>query len=211
VGDEGVGVGPADGVEDLVHGGGQQVELVDEDHQRRLAAVDGAVVGELAGQPEVAAHGLGEVVGRGRHHGVRLGAAGTEARQPGDGVAHDLVDPADPGGDRRRHRTGGDHRLDAVERGQQVLARGHGGHDDTVVATDVLTAAEEAVEEPTRHVLTMPERLLSAQRWGSRRGRASRWPAGRRGARRARGTPGTCRPRSRGSRSWRPSSRAPPP
>ena len=68
MGDEGVGVGPADSVEDLVHRGGQQVELVDEHHQRGLAPVDRAVVGELAGQPEVAAHRLREVVGSGRHH-----------------------------------------------------------------------------------------------------------------------------------------------
>ena len=96
MGDQRGGVGPAHGVEDLVHRGGQQVELVDEDHQRGLAPVDGAVVGELAGQPEVAADRLGQVVGRGGHHGVGLGAAGAEAGQPGDGVAHDPVDPADP-------------------------------------------------------------------------------------------------------------------
>src|SRR5450759_5011974 len=38
--DQSVRIGAAYGVEDLVHRGGQQVQLVDQDHQRRLAPVD---------------------------------------------------------------------------------------------------------------------------------------------------------------------------
>ena len=127
----------------------EQVELVDEHHERGLAAVDGAVVGELPRQAEVAAHGLGQVVGGGGHHRVGLGAAGAEAGQPRDRVAHDLVDAAHAGRDGRWNRPGGDHRLDPVERGEEVLARRDGGHDEAITLLDVLAAAEEAAEDPT--------------------------------------------------------------
>ena len=61
----------------------EQLELVDQHHQRGLVAVDRAGVGPLARQSQVAADRLGQVVGGGRDDGVgrrgcpaRAGAAG---------------------------------------------------------------------------------------------------------------------------------------
>ena len=163
VGHEGVGVGPAHGVEDLVHRGGEQVELVDEDHQRGLAPVDGAVVGELARQPEVAAHRLGEVVGRGGHHRVRLGAAGAEA---GAAWGWCRARPGRRGGPGRRPAPAPRRRRPSTRPGPGRRAgprsSGTEGTTNRSSRSGVLTAAEEAAEEPTRHVLTMPEQACSA-------------------------------------------------
>ena len=72
--DQRLRVGAVGGVEHLGHRRGEQLELVDEHHQRGLAAFDRPGVGPVARQPEVAADRLGEVVGRGGHHGVGVGA-----------------------------------------------------------------------------------------------------------------------------------------
>ena len=79
----------------------EQVELVAQHHERRLALRHHAPVGEVARQPQVAADGLGQVARRRRDDGVRLLAAGAEPVEP------------------RRHLL--DRPRDAVH------ARGHGG------------------------------------------------------------------------------------
>ena len=102
VGDQRLGVGAVGGVEHLGHGRGEQLELVDEHHQRGLAALDRPAVGPVARQAEVAADGLREVVGGGGHHGVRVGAPPAQLRQLGQRLADRAVDPGDPGAHDRR-------------------------------------------------------------------------------------------------------------
>ncbi|MEQ6902976.1 ComEA family DNA-binding protein, partial [Nocardioides sp. YIM 152588] len=74
--DQRLRVGPVGGVEDLVHGGGEQLQLVDEDEQGGLLPVTGAVTGSAPG----AAAGGGEVTvdvaGRVRRPGIVVLDAG---------------------------------------------------------------------------------------------------------------------------------------
>ena len=132
VGDQGVGVDPDHRVEDLVHGRAEQVELVDQQHQRGLAVLDRAGVGPPPGQPGVATDRLRQVVGRRGHHRVGLRTAQAEVAQPGHGVPHRRRHPRDPGRDGRRHHATGDHGLHPVEGGQDVGLgrRGRGDRRD---------------------------------------------------------------------------------
>ena len=155
--DQRVGVGAAHRVEDLVHRGAQQVQLVDEDHQRGLAVVDRAVVGKLARQPQVATNRLGQIIRSGGHDVVGLKAARAQVRQSRDGVAHGPGDPRDPGDNRRGDRTAGHHRLDTVECGEQVVA---GGNPWQLGAFGLATATRHPGEELTQlHVSILSQTL----------------------------------------------------
>ena len=120
----------------------EQVELVAQHHQRRLALRHHAAVGEVARQPQVPADGLGQVAGRRRDDGVRLLAAGAE---PVEARRHVVDGPGDPQ-HARGHRGGhlaGDLLLDLV-RGRQDLGRrrcrGRRGH------LGLLTPPQQACE-----------------------------------------------------------------
>ena len=75
---ERVGVGPARGVEEVVHLRPEQVELVAEHRERGLAARDGSPVGEVARQPQVRGDRFGQVAGGGADDRVGLHRARTE-------------------------------------------------------------------------------------------------------------------------------------
>ncbi len=121
VGDERLGVGAVGRVEDLVHRGSEQLELFDEDHQRGLLAVDRAGVRPVPRQTEVAVDGLGKVVGRGRDDREGLEAAQAHLLQARQRLVDGARDPDDARDHHRRRVAVAQHRVDAIERREDVL------------------------------------------------------------------------------------------
>ena len=201
------GVGAAHGVEDLVHRRGEQVELVDQDHQRGLAPVDRAVVGEL-----------------------RAAAAGSR-RPPRAGSRSRSPSPSRPAGCRRRGwRAAGSCRARRRSTRRTREATGAGTAPAATIASTRSSAASRSSLVGTvrqrraasrarrsprpkrrsrnhaRHGPTIPCRCSSEP--GS--GRAAEVERAVRHAlvvlrRRGRGSRGTWPPRSPGCRSSRPS------
>src|SRR6478609_4351176 len=101
--DDRLGVGTAHGVVDLVHRRAEQVQLVDEQHDRALAPGDGAAVGPVARQAQVVADGDRQVVGGGRHDAEPLGTADAEGGQAWEGLAHDAGHAQQAGEDDAGH------------------------------------------------------------------------------------------------------------
>jgi hypothetical protein len=113
--DQCVGVDPHHRIKDLVHRGAQQIQLIDQQHQRGLAILDGPRVGPLAWQSGVRADRFRQVVGSRCHDRVSIRAAESEVAEPGHGFAHGLGNTADSGLNRGRHRATIDHVLYLIQ------------------------------------------------------------------------------------------------